>query len=121
MLNMKEFVLYIWQLPQNILGFIVKMLTRSKKGFAGYHYWKFYSGLSLGRYIFINEKALVKTAKHEEGHQKQSKMLGWFYLPIIGVPSFIWACLKRIGAFKNVSYYSFYTEKWADKLANINR
>lgn len=118
---MKNILLYIWQLPQNILGLIVKSVTRAEKGFAGYYYWRFHSGLSLGKYIFINEKARVTTAKHEEGHQKQSQKFGLLYLLVIGLPSFVWACLKTIGFFKKTSYYSFYTEQWADKLAGIER
>ena len=119
--KMTRIILYIWQLPQNILGLIVKSVTRAEKGFAGYYYWRFKSGLSLGKYIFINEKARVTTAKHEEGHQKQSQKLGPLYLLVIGLPSFVWACLKTIGLFKKTSYYSFYTERWADKLAGIER
>ena len=119
--KMTRIILYIWQLPQNILGLIVKSVTRAEKGFAGYYYWRFKSGLSLGNYIFINEKARVTTAKHEEGHQKQSQKLGPLYLLVIGLPSFVWTCLKTIGLFKKTSYYSFYTERWADKLTGIER
>ena len=118
---MTRIILYIWQLPQNILGLIVKVVTRAEKEFAGYYYWRFKSGLSLGNYIFINKTALVETAKHEEGHQKQSLMLGPLYLLVIGLPSFVWACLKTIGFFKKTSYYNFYTEQWTDKLAGIER
>ena len=107
---MKQTLLYLWQLPQNLLGLAVKTVTKAEKGFAGYHYWKFHSGLSLGRYVFIHEHALVELAKHEEGHQKQSMILGWLYLLVIGIPSIVRAGLKSLGAFSKVSYYSFYTE-----------
>ena len=99
----------------------MKTVTKAEKGFAGFYYWKSHSGLSLGQYIFINEHALVETAKHEEGHQKQSVMLGWLYLLVIGIPSIVWAGLKSMGAFPKVSYYSFFTEKLADKLAGVTR
>ena len=118
---MKKILLYLWQLPQNLLGLLVKSVTRAKRDFSGYYYWRFKSGLSLGNYIFIHERALWKTAKHEEGHQKQSAMLGWLYLFVIGIPSITWAGLKRLGAFPKVNYYYFYTEKWADKLAGVKR
>lgn len=118
---MRNLLWYIWQLPQNALGLLVKLITKVKRGSAGYHYWELKSGLSLGRYIFINEKALAETAKHEEGHQKQSRILGPLYLLVIGVPSFVWACLKTVGFFKKISYYDFYTERWADRLAGIER
>ena len=118
---MKKVLLYIWQLPQNLLGLIVKAITRSQKTATGHYYWKYHSGLSLGRYVFVNERASIETIRHEGGHQKQSLYLGPFYLLIIGVPSFMWASLRHFGLFKNRSYYSFYTAKWADNLAGIER
>lgn len=48
-------------------------------------------------------------------------VLGPLYLLIIGLPSFLWASLKRAGLFRGRDYYSFYTEKWADRLAGIER
>ena len=118
---MKKLLRYIWQLPQNLVGLIVVLLTRAKLNLDGYHYWRFRSGLSLGHYIFINREASIETIKHEEGHQRQSARLGWLYLPVIGIPSLVWACLKSIGAFKKVNYYSFYTERRADELAHVRR
>lgn len=115
-----NFILYIWQLPQNLLGILVKIFTKAKP-IEYVHYWKYNSGLSLGKYIFINKNASFNTVFHEEGHQKQSLYLGWLYLIIIGLPSIIWATLKTLGLFSNVSYYKFYTEAWADKLSNIKR
>ncbi|WP_237558582.1 hypothetical protein, partial [Cellulomonas carbonis] len=58
---------------------------------------------------------------HERGHVKQSIYLGWLYLPVIGVPSIIWAGLRRLGLFAGRSYYSFYTESWADRLGGVKR
>lgn len=118
---MKKLLRYIWQLPQNLAGLIVALLTGARLDSNGHYYWQLHSGLSLGHYVFINREASIETIKHEEGHQMQSMLLGWFYLPVIGIPSLAWACLKGIGMFKNTSYYSFYTEKWADELAGIRR
>lgn len=115
-----NFILYIWQLPQNLLGILVKIFTKAKP-IEHIHYWKYNSGLSLGKYIFVNKNASFNTIFHEEGHQKQSLYLGWLYLIIIGLPSIIWATLKTLGLFSNISYYKFYTEAWADKLSNIKR
>ena len=115
-----NFILYIWQLPQNLLGILVKIFTKAES-IEHIHYWKYNSGLSLGKYIFVNKNAPFNTIFHEEGHQKQSLYLGWLYLIIIGLPSIIWATLKTLGLFSNVSYYWFYTEAWADKLSNIKR
>ena len=118
--KIKNFILYIWQLPQNILGILIKFITKSKP-IEHIYYWKYNSGLSLGKYIFVNKNASFNIVFHEEGHQKQSLYLGWLYLIIIGLPSIIWVTLKTLGCFKNTSYYWFYTESWADKLSNINR
>lgn len=85
---MKNILLYIWQLPQNLLGLIVRVVTQSQKSDEGNYHWKYYSGLSLGNYVFVNEGASLETIKHEKGHQKQSLYLGPVYLLVIGLPSF---------------------------------
>lgn len=59
-----------------------------------------------------------KTVRHEAvGHVAQSRMLGWLYLVVIGLPSLIWAAVCQ----ERKKYYNFYTEKWADRLAGIER
>ena len=45
-----NFILYIWQLPQNLLGILVKLFTKAESTERA-HYWKYTSGLSLGKYI----------------------------------------------------------------------
>lgn len=68
------------------------------------------------------EKVLETTIKHEYGHFKQSLILGWLYLLVIGLPSFIWCRCFDLYRFKNdIDYYSFYTEKWANKLGGVKR
>lgn len=123
---MQKFFLYIWQLPQNILGVILRLfyqpLRGSLDGNAYYYSRRFSGGISLGGTIIVG--TLDKTTiRHELGHQKQSLMLGWLYLPIIGLPSLIWACLygTRLIPYEHNGYYKFYTERWADKLAGIIR
>ena len=49
----------------------------------------------------------------------QSRMLGWLYLFVIGIPSILWAAWWNEG--QNRSYYSFYTERWADRLGGVER
>jgi hypothetical protein len=83
-------------------------------------------GISLGKYCIVNtghyrqsmEESLKRdTVRHEAiGHTAQSRMLGWLYLIVIGLPSFM-----RAAFFGYRCYYDFYTEKWADKLAGIDR
>lgn len=118
--KVKSALLYVWQLPQNLLGVLVKLITKPER-FAGYYIWRLSGGVSLGRYIFVSGRCSLQTVQHEKGHQKQSMMLGPLYLFIIGLPSFLWAALKAGGLFKKTDYYSFYTEKWADRLGGIER
>lgn len=141
---LKEILLYIWQLPQNLLGLILLLFYRpekklvAKNGNLVYFAKNMPGGISLGKYSIISKsyytysarsddaKALeLDVTKHEAlGHGTQSKYLGPFYLPVIGLPSIIWASLygdtKWFPYTKN-GYYVFYTEKWADKLAGIVR
>lgn len=123
-----NFALLVWQLPQVLVGASVWLYlyflkkNKPEKGGVGVWYWSLFSGVSLsGWFIFINARAYVSTLKHERGHAKQSLMLGWLYLLVIGIPSFAWAAARRYGFFIDRSYYSFYTEKWADKLGGVDR
>lgn len=115
---MKKLLSILWQLPQNIIGFFLWVFLAPRKE-KDYYVWKFNSGVSLGSFIFVSENMGENCVKHEKGHQKQSRMLGWFYLVIIGIPSITWNILKRLGLFKKKSYYSFYPEKWANKLGGV--
>jgi hypothetical protein len=121
---MKQLLLWLWCFPQNLVGFMVKHITKAEK--KGNHY-RFHSKLgsvSLGEYIFLcpDHWRDITTLKHEHGHRVQSRILGWLYLPIIALPSIIWAGYFDWYREKyNVSYYSFYTEKWADQIAGIER
>lgn len=127
----------VWELPQNVLGYIILKVTRAKhyRGFVhggkitDVHSWKYNSGLSLGRYIFVPYKVetplskdVMEYIRHEHGHSLQSQKLGWAYLVVIGLPSIIWAgCFEGYRRKHNISYYSFYTERWADKLGGVER
>lgn len=104
----------LWQLPQNLVGLLVKIFTRATKDGELYR-WRYNSGLSLGRYVFVSKTASDYTIRHEKGHQKQSQKLGWLYLIIIGLPSLFWCILWTCFLKYHFNYYSFYTEKWANK------
>ena len=123
-----EILLYIWQLPQNLLGLLVKLLYRENSAltYKGKHIavcLSFPGGISLGNTVIVNKYPFNKSAwndvKHEWGHTKQSLYLGPLYLIVIGIPSIVWAALQ--GWLVKKDYYSFYTEKWADKLGNVKR
>ena len=115
---------WIWCFPQNLLGFLVKIITRARKVGDHYEYDLENGSVSLGKYVFLcpshwdDEEVL----KHEKGHQIQSEKLGWFYLLAIGIPSFIWAgCFRGFRKKYGISYYSFYTERWANELGGVNK
>lgn len=119
---MNQTLLWIWCFPQNLLGLLVKTFTKAKK-VGNHHRYKFEGGsVSLGEYVFLapchwNDERVLK---HEMGHREQSKILGWLYLPVIGIPSLIWcSCFQQYRIKHNISYYEFYTEKWADKLGGV--
>lgn len=132
-MKFKEFFIEcIWQLPQNLLGILYKefisedIITRVNYNAKDYECYLTRSGggVTLGRFIFVNQRFidLEETILHEIGHTKQSRILGPLYLIIIGIPSIIWAGLRRIiPALKKINYYSFYTEKWTNKLMGLNK
>lgn len=115
---------FIWELPQNIAGLIVKLcycksgsrkVQTYKQGECTIQNWGMLSGVSLGWFQFTYRYASRDTASHEVGHSVQSLYLGPLYLLVIGLPSIIWAGL--IWPRKGGSYYDFYTESWANKLS----
>jgi len=118
---------WTWCLPQALLGACWYQITRASgeagepekfKNARAAPYDRSRSGVSLGHFLFY-PKGDSKTLAHEYGHYKQSLMLGPLYLPVVGVPSFMWSLYYK--KFKpEKSYYSFITERWADRLAGID-
>ena len=88
--------------------------------------WRSGSSLSLGMFLFVSTIYKEKTETrelydrlvvHEYGHTIQSLLLGPLYLIIIGLPSILWAALpplRKMRREQKISYYSFYTESWAN-------
>ena len=126
-LNILKLVgLYIWQLPQNLVGLVVLCFCGHKEkcsvaGIDFYYSKTFPGGISLGNYVIIGSK-YEKTVKHEHGHQIQSMYLGPLYLLVIGIPSIVWAWLYGpVIPYTYNGYYKWYTESWADKLGKVER
>lgn len=124
-----EILLWIWQVPQNLLGLILCLYYR-RKIFISFKYretmYRFVpelygGGVSLGANVFVGAYYTTDSAlyRHEYGHVRQSRILGPLYLLVIGLPSLLWAMVHRSGWKR--SYYWFYTEKWADKLGGVKR
>lgn len=119
----KKIALWLWQAPQNILGLLLVITTKGRrlmlKDIRYYHAPDFPGGIALGEYI-ISYTRTQATVLHEYGHVRQSRLLGPLYLPVIGLPSLLWAALHG-RFFRSRSYYWFYTERWADRLGGVNR
>ena len=120
-----QILLWIWQAPQNIVGLVFRLIY-------GWQIESFYNidavvssrfpgGISLGRTIVVKCPYWenIDMWQHEYGHTRQSLYLGPFYLLIVGIPSLLWAWYWTPE--RGVSYYSFFTEKWADKLGYVVR
>jgi hypothetical protein len=119
---------YLWQLPQNILAMLIYFIykkslpqVRIYKDSVIYYIVGFPGGLSLGHYIFLQYDCDMNMVNHEYGHTLQSKMLGWLYLPIVSLPSFIMAGLTNLHILKIENYYKHFPENWADKLGGVKR
>lgn len=136
MKKIKQILLFIWQLPQNILGLILfwwykRISTKTKiDTYKGVNYLfadKMKGSISLGNYIimgyyhtyYINWEQ-NESINHEWGHTRQSRMLGPFYLPLIGYQSITHACFHD-SLCHGKDYHHFWTEKWADKLGGVKR
>lgn len=127
-------LLYIWQLPQNLLGLLLIWLYNPERmhelanGNQIYFSVRMKKGISLGKYSIvninhyrhdINESLKRDTVRHEAiGHAKQSRMLGWAYLLVIGLQSLLHAALCKC---KSHKYHDMWFEKWADEIAGVER
>lgn len=133
----------IWEAPQKALAHIIKWITKAEKldnakmdkDIVHFYFWNNSGGMSLSNHIFLPRKHFDKTLDeimdskwhrdylaHEYGHTIQSYKLGPLYLLVIGLPSIVWAgCFKNWRKKHNKDYYSFYTERWADKLTGVER
>lgn len=131
-------LLYIWQLPQNLLGLAIvgwlrickREIDEKTHDFAGgvryYYCVGFPGGISLGRRVVLsalyNHWGDQKVERHEYGHCRQSLYLGWLYLLVVGLPSLLWAAFYSYDPDNPNGYYTgFYTERWADKLGGVQR
>lgn len=117
-----DILLYLWQLPQNILGLVFLLFIKGEEkhrlgSIRFYYSANFNGGISLGNYIIVCSKN-DKSIRHEYGHCIQSRILGWLYLLVVGIPSIVHAWLCEC---ESHSYYDIWTEKWADKLGGVKR
>lgn len=124
----KRLLFFLWELPQNIVAILWFLLNKEhivKEDTDRYYSLYIYrrkGAVTLGKSIFMSvgysgEHKWIVVA-HEYGHTRQSRILGPLYLIIVGLPSLIWASIHTVFKLKQ-DYYSFYTERWANRLAGI--
>ena len=117
-------LLFIWQLPQNLLGLIMLLFVGKKTLLSKDNYIstfkgsKMSGGISLGQIAIVSE-SLSRSEEHiaheRDGHTYDSKLFGPLYLLVIGLPSLLWATFHS----SKKCYYSFYTERLANKHAGL--
>ena len=117
-----------WGLVQTLLGAVVWLACpgcpHSRYRGAVVTRWRGRRGLSLGLFVFLPEEEDAHLLAHEYGHTLKSLLLGPLYLPVIGLPSLVWAglpTLERRRTRRKTSYYAFYTERWADRWGGVAR
>lgn len=140
---MKNFILWIWQLPQNLVGFLIYLFHKNDRTYGErivngktVKFWYldkfFHSGISLGSFIFLDgiflgSSYVTSTIPHEYGHTVQSKIFGPLYLIFVGLPSLCGNIIDRVFHKKwdtnrrNKWYYNQPWEKWADKFGKVKR
>ena len=129
---MKRFFIYLWEAPQRLLALAVRAAVKKeivrtetvavpRDGSATVYRIPGFTGLSLGGSIFVSDKCSADTLRHEIGHSVQSRMLGWFYLLVIGLPSLIGNIYNRAKKKGSKWYYSQPWEAWADRLGGVQR
>lgn len=113
----------VWGLPQTLAGLVMlcanRRCKRTRYRAAYVTTWKKQQGLSLGPFIFVPPQSPRQLIVHEYGHTVQSLILGPLYLPLIGLPSVVWACVPALGRWRrahHMSYYALPTERWANAL-----
>ena len=119
-------LLFIWQLPQNILGLcfllyfkLVKSLELVDKTKWSYAFKSKYmtGGISLGTFCFLSRLSAERKedVAHElVGHTFDSRLMGPLYLIIIGLPSILNAMFDFTEC-----YFDFYPEKRANNNAGL--
>ena len=125
-LTLFYFIQLTWGVIQNVLGFLIwlyVLLTGPKEKRRFFHgglltRWNLPSSMSMGIFLFMGTDDM-HVVVHEYGHTIQSMILGPFYLPLIGLPSLIWANSPRYISRRRAGrcrYSSFYPERWANYL-----
>ena len=139
MIRLRDVLLALWELPQNVLGGAVLVLARATgkvrgterakdrlfvevSGFAVSLGWfVFWSGETTTRWFHIDSAV----RDHEYGHTFQSRWLGPLYLPVVGVPSVMRnlyaVAYREVAGVRWRGYFDGFPERWADQLGGVDR
>ena len=115
----------LWGLPQTLLGLVLFFALRGPRRRYPFRTaivteWSLNSGFCSGMFIFVPRGCLRSLLLHEYGHTLQSLLLGPLYLPVVVLPSLVWAGMPRFERYRSAheySYYRFYTERWANRMS----
>ncbi len=110
-----------WGAAQTLVGALT-CLFFVRCEHAWYHgafvtYWTRRDSASIGPFVFIGRarpSLQKKILVHEFGHCVQSLMLGPLFLPLVALPSGLWATVFHRRSRRN--YYTFPTERSANRL-----
>lgn len=113
---------WTWGFPQSFIGWLVYLRNyrRPHEIYRGciVTRWRLRGSMGMGMFLFLGcEDPRVRV--HEYGHSVQSLILGPLFLPIMGIPSFLWCNLpvcRNARQKKHISYYRFYPESTANRL-----
>jgi len=128
----------VWEAPQTALGLAMLGLEAARKRIVNVEIENGRlvveskgTGISLGHIVFWSRENSrwhdldLRNRAHELGHTKQSRVLGWAYLPVVGLPSIsraAYALLYHEATGRQwTRYYEGYPEKWADRLGGVVR
>jgi hypothetical protein len=135
--NLLNVISYIWELPQNLLGYCIYLKKKKDKTVFNVIKYKHRNiirtnlGVSLGRYIFWTNEQIASVyipndinKYHEYGHSIQSMILGPTYLLVVGITSSCRALYAIAYSKKHKkqyeNYYKGFPENWADSLGGID-
>lgn len=133
-IKINMFIIYFtWCILQTLIGLFLYLIYKLRNKIVAvkkiktarliFVKTKLFTGVSLGRYIFISDSEIKNenTIKHEYGHTVQSFIFGPLYLLAVGLPSVLRNIIWRINKFRHEDYFKGYPENWADKLGGVKR
>ena len=127
-----------WEAPQTALGVALLAIEKARGRVVAIEHEEGRlvvestgAGVSLGHVVFWTRESNRwhelddRNRAHELGHTKQSRLFGWLYLPLVGLPSisragYAWL-YREITGRSWTKYYDGYPEDWADRLGGVVR